>query len=85
LTQLGSIAERVRSREDFVRFLEELRKNYVAYPTSWENQDLASFLEAFAMWVEDMDGYYLNRKVPAPDQPSWGTLADMFMGARSQE
>lgn len=59
-----SVAKKIQlisNREDFVLFVYELSKSFRTNPESWENKDLGAYLEALAAWVEDMDGYYLER------------------------
>ncbi|EFU1360097.1 hypothetical protein HUO97_004475, partial [Salmonella enterica] len=51
----------------------------------WENKDLPSYFESMASWVEDMDGYYLNQKLPAPENVNWTFIADILMAARVYE
>ena len=72
-------------RSDFVASLRELRDDLIKNPHDWENPDLASFLNAFASWVEDMDGYYRNCGQAVPEQPTWATLIDMFEAAKVYE
>jgi hypothetical protein len=52
---------------------------------TWVNHDLESFIAAFAAWTEDCDGYYENRGLTTPADPTWEMLADMFNGARIYE
>ena len=59
----------------------DLREN----PSTWENTNLESFLEALGSWVEDMDGYYINQGKPVPTQPDWKIAADMLMAATMYE
>jgi hypothetical protein len=77
--------QEVTTREDFVAFARSLGKSLEAEPNGWINQDLASFLDALAAWSEDMDGYYLNRGEPIPQQPTWITVADMLAAAAVYE
>lgn len=75
----------IHGREDFVRFVQTLSYDLHERPASWENGDLASFLEAMAAWVGDMDGYYRNRGEIPPDQPSWRTMAQSLLAAKVYE
>jgi hypothetical protein len=75
----------IKTREDFVSFVYELGKDYRMNPQSWENKDTGAFLEALAAWVEDMDGYYLNKGEPVPDKLNWKNIADMLMAAKLYE
>jgi hypothetical protein len=73
------------SREDFVQFARGLAEQFRLRPEEWENRDPASYLEAMAAWVEDMDGYYQNRGETVPSQPTWNTLRDILEAAKVYE
>jgi hypothetical protein len=75
----------INSRADFVKFVRELATNFETSPEDWENNDLNSYLEAMAAWVEDMDGYYQNSGQPSPQQPSWKIMAEILLAARYYE
>ncbi len=72
----------VTSRHSFIEFIGLLRKDFYQNPNSWENNNLADFLEALERYSEDIQGYYdnKNRNVNA-DEPNWQTFADIFKGA----
>ncbi len=72
----------IRTHHDLASFVQRLVREFNDRPDEWENADLASFLEALAGWIEDMDGYYANMGEPFPDPPHWRTFADMLLGAR---
>jgi len=82
---LAESSNLIRSREDFVEFIKALTKDLRENPASWENATLDRFLEALGAWVEDMDGYYLNKGKPVPQQPDWKVAADMLMAAKTYE
>ncbi len=79
------LAQQVHGREDFARFLQAFRESLLAEPEKWENQDLASFLEAMTRWTEDMPGYFKNRGEPLPDPPTWQTFAQVLLAAQVYE
>jgi hypothetical protein len=83
--QLNELVQQVHSRADFIKFLGALRDHLERKPEEWENRDLASFLNALAAWVEDMDGYYQNLGESVPDQPSWKTMGQILLAARVYE
>jgi hypothetical protein len=78
--------EKIKTRQDFVIFLNELLADFQTNKNNWENKDLGSFLEALSRYAEDIDGFYINtgQDVDA-DKASWKVIADMFMGARIYE
>lgn len=77
--------QEVATREDFIAFARRLAQTLDGQPEQWANRDLASFLDALVAWTEDMDGYYLNRGEPIPEQPTWKTVADMLAAATVYE
>lgn len=82
---LESRATRPLSREELAAFLAELADSVVKEPERWENSDLVDFLRAWAAWLEDMDGYFLNQGEPVPSAPSWQLIAQMLLAARVYE
>lgn len=76
---------KVSSKADLVRLLKDaavvLRKN----PQDWPNGDLMTFLDAWAAWLEDMEGYFKNRNEPIPERPDWKVIAAMVAAARIYE
>jgi hypothetical protein len=83
-----TLTERVRSvqtREDLVAFVADLKADLEANPAAWENGDLASFLEAMATWIQDMDGYYQNTGQELSELSPWKFFADVLMAARIYE
>lgn len=75
----------IRTKEDFVSYVYELSQDYRNNPDTWENNDLGSYLEALAAWVDDMDGYYINTGQPVPEKPTWLNIADILLAAKVYE
>lgn len=71
----------VTNRLELVAFLEQLLAQVRDSPHSVPNSTLADFLSGASGWVGDMDGYFLNRGEPLPDQPSWSLVAAIFAAA----
>ena len=74
-------ARSVLTREDLVRYLAELSESVRAGEQKVENVDAAELLQAASAWVEDMDGYFLNRGETIPDSPDWALAASIFRAA----
>jgi hypothetical protein len=77
--------EALKTRQEFVAFVGELLQNLQTTPGEWENQSLEDYLEAFAAWVEDCDGYYANRGEAVAQYPSWRFLGEALVAARIYE
>lgn len=82
---LKTKADTVASRDDFVDFVRALRDDLSASPEEWQNATLADFLEALSGWVQDMDGYYENNRLPVPASPKWKNVAEMMLAAKYYE
>ncbi len=76
----------VTDRNSFIKFTKSLRAELEANPTAWENNTLASFLEALESYTEDIQGYYDNVHPGIDaDVPSWRIFADIIRGATIYE
>ena len=80
-----SLTKPTKTKEEFVSFVYALADDLQQNRESWENPQLDQFLRAFAAWVTDMDAYYMNMKMPIPQNIDWSTIKDMFMAARTYE
>lgn len=71
------------SRNSTIRIINELSERVRTVPDrdARENRELWQYLEAAAAWIEDMDGYHVNRGQPVPESPTWETVADIFQAA----
>ncbi|MFN8038698.1 MAG: hypothetical protein U0Q07_05745 [Acidimicrobiales bacterium] len=78
-------ADAVRSRENLVGFILELRDDLTANGAQWENPTLDDFLEALAGWCQDMPGVYRHQGESLPDQPDWRLVAQMLLAASAYE
>lgn len=85
MKELHEQVSEIETRAHLVAFIETLRSDLRAQPEKWENASLDSFLGALASWTEDMDGYYQNRGLEAPQTPTWKTLGEMLAAARIYE
>ena len=75
----------IQNRDDFIAFVRELLCTLKDQPSTWEHQNIASYLEALAAWTEDMDGYFQNKNEATPEQPTWKLLGEMLAAARVYE
>ncbi|WP_459554832.1 DUF7660 family protein [Lacunimicrobium album] len=76
----------MNSRSDLVRFVYALQDELDHHPELWENRDLSTFLGAFARFLNDADGYYINAKEDVnADIPSWRLIADSMLAASSYD
>jgi hypothetical protein len=82
---LAEHASAVKTREDLARFIKELKVDLLNHSNDWENADLASFLDAMAAWIKDMDGYYKNTGQKQQDITQWRFITDMLMASRVYE
>lgn len=68
----------VNSKEDFIKFLTELRLDKEQKSEEWENSEIASYLEGICSWVDDMEGYFDNMQIEMPTDIDWKFIATLF-------
>ena len=69
--KINKMIENVKSKEDFISFINRLSKDNQINNDEWENKDILSYLEGVSSWVEDMDGYYKNMNLDVPINIDW--------------
>lgn len=75
----------IKSKKDFLHFLDLLIKDFEEHREQWTNTDIRSYFEAMQSWVEDMDGYYENFNLPIPTDIPWHNFADILLAAKVYE
>jgi hypothetical protein len=75
----------VISRDEFVSFVRTLEADFRSGAAYWENNDLPSFLEGLAGWIEDMDGFYENSSRRPPANIDWTFLAQVLAAGTTYE
>ncbi|WP_323637079.1 hypothetical protein [Pectobacterium polaris] len=75
----------ISSKNDLVKLISALARDFKENPDEWENKDLSSYLEAVSSWIEDMDGYYENTNQPLPKDTNWKIFADILVAAKIYE
>ncbi len=75
----------IQSRDDLAGFARDLIDDLRANPSAWENGTLDTFLDGFAAWLEDMDGYYKNRGEATPTEPNWRLIGEALLAAKVYE
>lgn len=78
-------ANKVAGKESLSAFLLAASRDFSERPEDWENQDLASFLEAMSAWVSDCDGLFARLGEPVPSDESWAVVAKVVAAARVYE
>ncbi|MEU9296868.1 hypothetical protein [Streptomyces sp. NPDC048266] len=77
--------DHIVGREDLASFVRSLHRSYVDGGESWDNADLAGFLEALAAWVDDADGWYRNTGRELPTNGDWRFFARALQAATTYE
>jgi hypothetical protein len=72
---ISDLYKAIRTRQDFVLFVDGLRRDLRENPESWENPDLDRFLEALGAWVNDS----------APEEADWKLIGAILMAAKTYE
>lgn len=82
---LHSQADLVTTREDLVSFIGNLQRDSEGASGTWENADLARYLEALGAWTADMPGYFEGRGEDMSAVPRWRLFAMMLLAATYYE
>ena len=64
-----------------VLLIDDLKENR----NEWENNTLETYLEAIVRCTEDLDGYYINRKLTIPQNIDWKVFANILVSAKMYE
>ena len=84
-----SIIRTGRASTNLLDVIKENNKTILAdpwrKPKDWENKTIPQFLEAIASWTEDMEGYYINNRLPIPININWKVIAEILMAAKMYE
>lgn len=76
---------KVHSKEDFIKFINHLIKDFKENQSEWENKTVESYLEGISSWIEDMEGYYENNKIEKPKDINWNFFANVLYAAKIYE
>ena len=83
--EFNHIVDNIRTKEDFVKFLTELRYDKEQNSEEWENGEITSYLEGISSWVEDMEGYFTNMNIDMPKDIDWKFIAILFYAGKIYE
>ena len=75
----------IKTKDDLISFLDKVREDFSQSGHTWENLDIASFLEAFQSWLGSSEHYYKNQSIPLETVTPWKQIADAFAAARIYE
>jgi hypothetical protein len=73
--------ELIKSKLDFVVFLEQFQKDLIDNPVRWENSTLLDFLSALSGVAHDSSGLFKNQGLEPFAESQWTYLARLFISA----
>jgi hypothetical protein len=79
---IADIAEKVKTKEDFISFLQQMQMDYKTSRDSWENPELERYLEAMEAFLTDSTERSLNK---IDFTPSWSLFARIMIAASIYE
>jgi hypothetical protein len=85
MQELQTQAEGVKSREDFVNFVEALLEDLQQSPNDWGHVTLEGFLGVLADSARVLDRIYANESKLLPSHVDWSVFAEVLMAARVRE
>ncbi|MFE7584918.1 hypothetical protein ACFU5Y_25535 [Streptomyces gardneri] len=77
--------DEIRSREELATVVRSLHQEFLQQGDAWENNTLATFLEALAAWVHDSPGVYQNVGQELPAAGDWTFIARALQAAKHYE
>ena len=75
----------VKTRGDFIEFLELLNDEFDMDGQNWENVTLQRFLSAMVAYSDDIQGRYENIYHQDADMPTWKIFAEIIIGSSMYE
>lgn len=76
------IAEQVKSKQDFIEFLQVLFNDYKKNKEEWENPELGRYIEAMERFLTDSVDKSMNK---IDFTPSWSLFARIMVAASIYE
>ncbi|MGW6740838.1 DUF7660 family protein [Streptomyces sp. NPDC055025] len=77
--------DEIHSREELAAFVRALHQDFLRQGDTWENNTLATFLEALATWVQASPGFYRNVGKELPAGGDWTFIARALQAATVYE
>lgn len=81
--ELVDFADKIITKEDFVKFLKLLLKDFQERRFEWENDNLERYLESLYGFTADLEGYL--EKDQEIENPSWSLFATILLGGKVYE
>ncbi len=75
---MNEILKNIKTKEDFIDFINILFNDINEKPEEWEYKSVVSYLESMQSWVEDMEGYYNNTIQEIPQDINWNFIATLL-------
>lgn len=85
MKEVTKAALTVKTKEDFLNFLELLIEDFKNDRSDWVNDNLSDYLNGVLDWTADMEGYYINNKIDLPTNINWKIFADILVAAKMYE
>jgi hypothetical protein len=81
------LADKISSKEDFLKFLDALARDSKINMDQWENTSLKDYFASISSFTESIDYYYKNNNIPKPNiEPGvWQLFADILLAGKYYE
>ncbi len=77
--------EKVKTKQDVVRFINALRKDLKNNKDEWQNWSLDDYLGAVEAWLNDSEGVVMNSGKAVEDLPKWELIATVLYSGKIYE
>lgn len=89
---LFEICDKVKTKEDFIKFIDLLKEDFVKNKEHWESQSVDVFLDTMGVWTEAMlEQSYENGRIffgseeRLPENIPWKVFANIIFSAKFYE
>ncbi|MGQ0454524.1 DUF7660 family protein [Bacillus sp. SS-TM] len=70
--------DHVNSKEDLLKFLVYLQKDFKVNKDEWENVEVETYLEALNSWLGSCESVYINQGEKFPENIFWKLYVQYF-------
>ena len=80
---LFEFAGKVGSRDDFLKFLNYLKKDLENNDNEWENNNIKDYIKAIFNFTSDIEGYYKNMGESVDAEAiTWRMVSQILLAAK---
>lgn len=82
---LSDMVYKINSKDDLIKFLEQLILDFKNNLDTWENSNLENYLEAMQSWLEDIEGWENNCNIDISKITPWQLIGYILLASKMYE